>query len=117
MSEGHTTEWSVRNWFACASNFSAKNLIKSPAIYSAKSTKQNSKRNGRPQGTPVILRGRGIIRGSKRDQRFENWKDRRALALPYFLRSTTRESRVRKPPFLSTPRSSGSNFVSALELP
>ena len=42
------------------------------------------------------------------DQRFENWKDRRALALPYFLRSTTRESRVRKPPFFSTPRSSGS---------
>ncbi len=41
-------------------------------------------------------------------QRFENWKLRRALALPYFLRSTTRLSRVRKPPFLSTPRSSGS---------
>ena len=39
---------------------------------------------------------------------FENWKDRRALALPYFLRSTTRLSRVRKPPFLSTARSSGS---------
>ena len=41
-------------------------------------------------------------------QRFENWNDRRALALPYFLRSTTRESRVRKPPCLSTPRNSGS---------
>ena len=42
------------------------------------------------------------------DQRFENWNERRAFALPYFLRSTTRESRVRKPPFFSTPRSSGS---------
>ncbi len=42
------------------------------------------------------------------DQRFENWKLRRALARPYFLRSTTRLSRVRKPPFLSGERSSGS---------
>jgi hypothetical protein len=41
-------------------------------------------------------------------QRLENWKERRALRRPYFLRSTVRESRVRKPPFLSTPRSSGS---------
>src|ERR1700687_2935487 len=37
-------------------------------------------------------------------QRLENWKDRRALARPYFLRSTTRESRVRKPLLLSTAR-------------
>ena len=35
-----------------------------------------------------------------RSQRFENWKLRRALRLPYFLRSTTRASRVRKPPCL-----------------
>src|SRR5262249_48931503 len=49
--------------------------------------------------------------------RFENWNDRRALALPYFLRSTTRLSRVRKPPRLSTLRNSGSKFVSALESP
>src|SRR4029077_1784675 len=49
--------------------------------------------------------------------RFENWNDRRALALPYFLRSTTRLSRVRKPPRLRTPRNSGSKFVSALERP
>jgi len=41
-------------------------------------------------------------------QRLENWNERRALALPYFLRSTTRGSRVRKPPRLSTPRRSGS---------
>src|SRR6476661_9604126 len=39
------------------------------------------------------------------DQRFENWNDLRALARPYFLRSTTRESRVRKPPFFRTVRS------------
>src|ERR1700745_1505580 len=50
------------------------------------------------------------------DQRLENWNDRRALARPYFLRSTTRESRVRKPPRLSTPRRSGSYWVSALEI-
>src|SRR5258708_17416317 len=49
--------------------------------------------------------------------RFENWNDRRALALPYFLRSTTRLSRVRKPPRLRTLRNSGSKFVSALERP
>ncbi len=42
------------------------------------------------------------------DQRLENWNERRALARPYFLRSTTRESRVRKPPRLSAPRKSGS---------
>src|SRR3954447_1615881 len=54
---------------------------------------------------------------NKRNQRLENWKLRRALALPYFLRSTTRESRVRKPPFLSAPRRSGSKFISALEMP
>ena len=40
--------------------------------------------------------------------RFENWKLRRALALPYFLRSTTRGSRVRKPPAFKTGRSPGS---------
>ena len=42
------------------------------------------------------------------DQRFENWKLRRALRLPYFLRSTTRASRVRKPAAFSAGRSSGS---------
>ena len=42
------------------------------------------------------------------DQRLENWKLLRALALPYFLRSTTRLSRVRKPAALSAPRRPGS---------
>src|SRR5580693_7988697 len=51
------------------------------------------------------------------DYRFENWKLRRALALPYFLRSTTRESRVTKPPRLRTLRSSGSCRISALDMP
>jgi hypothetical protein len=41
-------------------------------------------------------------------QRFENWKLRRAFFLPYFLRSTTRGSRVKKPSFLRTDRRSGS---------
>ena len=41
-------------------------------------------------------------------QRLENWKLRRAFFLPYFLRSTTRESRVRKPSFLRIGRRSGS---------
>src|SRR6185312_4398238 len=50
---------------------------------------------------PARCRGR-------KNQRFENWKLRRAFALPYFLRSTTRLSRVRKPPFLSTARRPGS---------
>jgi len=40
--------------------------------------------------------------------RFENWKDLRALARPYFLRSTTRLSRVRKPCGFRTGRSAGS---------
>src|SRR6202000_3573516 len=51
------------------------------------------------------------------DQRFENWNDLRALARPYFLRSNTREARVRKPPFFRTLRSSGSKLVSALDSP
>src|ERR1700730_18752887 len=50
-------------------------------------------------------------------QRLENWNERRALALPYFLRSTTRGSRVRNPPRLSTGRRSGSKYVNALEMP
>jgi hypothetical protein len=41
-------------------------------------------------------------------QRLENWKLARALRWPYFLRSTTRESRVRKPSFLSAGLRSGS---------
>src|SRR5215203_1503929 len=68
------------------------------------------------------LRDRRSIAGSARQssrseteraQRLENWKLRRALALPYFLRSTTRGSRVRKPPDLSSGRKAGSKVVSA----
>ena len=43
-----------------------------------------------------------------KDQRFENWKLRRAFGLPYFFRSTTRLSRVRKPAAFSAGRSEGS---------
>src|SRR5262249_41591461 len=48
--------------------------------------------------------------------RLETWTERRALALPYFLRSAPRGSRVRKPPCLSAERRSGSKCVSALEM-
>ncbi len=44
----------------------------------------------------------------RRVQRFENWKLFRAFALPYFLRSTTRLSRVRKPAAFSAARRPGS---------
>src|SRR5215469_2725672 len=66
------------------------------------------------QRKPVSARRR---LGRRVPHRFENWNDRRAFALPYFLRSTTRLSRVRKPPRLRTLRNSGSKFVSALERP
>ena len=42
------------------------------------------------------------------DQRLENWKLRRAFMRPYFLRSTTRLSRVRNPTCLRILRSAGS---------
>jgi hypothetical protein len=40
--------------------------------------------------------------------RLLNWKLRRAFALPYFFRSTTRLSRVRNPAVFRTGRRSGS---------
>jgi hypothetical protein len=40
--------------------------------------------------------------------RLLNWKLRRALARPYFLRSTTRLSRVRKPARFTVVRNAGS---------
>ncbi len=42
------------------------------------------------------------------DQRLENWKLLRAFGLPYFLRSTTRLSRVRNPAAFSAGRNVGS---------
>src|SRR5260221_5476871 len=48
-----------------------------------------STQKGAPQDGPLMRRF------SCPDQRLENWKLRRAFALPYFLRSTTRLSRVR----------------------
>ena len=64
-------------------------------------TKPDSARRGMQQAI-------SIERDRRADQRFENWKLRRAFMRPYFLRSTTRLSRVRKPPFLRAPRNSGS---------
>ena len=55
--------------------------------------------------------GRSRPSGSKAEaepQRFENWKLRRAFFLPYFLRSTTRGSRVRNPSRFKGERRSGS---------
>jgi len=49
--------------------------------------------------------------------RFENWNRLRAPGRPYFLRSTTRASRVRKPAFLSAGRKSGFSLVSARLMP
>lgn len=57
--------------------------------------------------SPAFLRGFGFLTSENR-QRFENWKLRRAFALPYFLRSTTRLSRVRKPAAFSGERRLGS---------
>jgi len=68
-----------------------------------------------PQENPISLpqkakKGLPIIRQALRHDgelmfpqtyRFENWKLLRAFALPYFLRSTVRLSRVRKPCFFS----------------
>ena len=68
------------------------------------STNSNPEKERAPRRTPLRSRMRRCLR----DQRFENWKLRRALALPYFLRSTTRLSRVRKPCALSAGRSPGS---------
>ncbi len=61
------------------------------------------KTKGPPSGGPW-----SSIASAAPDQRLENWKLRRAFALPYFLRSTTRASRVRKPPCFRIGRNSGS---------
>lgn len=73
------------------------------------------KNGGYPAAWPDIPRfdvraGRGAVRALAgwSNQRLLNWKERRALARPYFLRSTTRESRVRKPAAFRMPRSVGS---------
>ena len=73
--------------------------------------------------TPVIGKKEGRLaapfdnRPSRPYQRLENWKRARAPARPYFLRSTTRLSRVRKPAAFMAPRRGGSNLVSACEMP
>ena len=60
-------------------------------------------KRGRPAGQPLIAKA-----NDRPAQRLENWKLRRAFLRPYFLRSTTRLSRVRKPAALSGDRSAGS---------
>ena len=57
-------------------------------------------------GDPSLKTLLGTVQPSR--QRFENWKLRRALRFPYFLRSTTRLSRVRNPAAFKAGRSEGS---------
>ena len=68
---------------------------------------------GCPRPLFEIVRCPGKGESAAQNQRFENWKLLRALALPYFLRSTTRLSRVRKPALLTELRNSGSNLERA----
>jgi hypothetical protein len=99
--------------------------LRAPVIFQEK-TSSNCQHNRSKKGakrlrpSALIFRLRAPAGGGRRpqgDQRLENWNDLRALARPYFLRSTVRESRVRKPPFFKTLRRSGSKLVSALEMP
>src|SRR5216683_3118340 len=57
----------------------------------AHAARKTSLCTGRPVGAALT---HATARWGRIDQRLENWNERRALALPYFLRSTTRESRV-----------------------
>src|SRR3954466_11511617 len=84
--------------YSCAGNaavalMDGRNLKRAPFVA--------SKRKSAPEG--ALLNSAKKIR-----QRLENWNERRAFARPYFLRSTTRLSRVKKPPRFSAPRRSGS---------
>ncbi len=72
----------------------------------ASRTQRTDEKKGAARRRPPRSFRIGPARGAA--QRFENWKDRRALRLPYFFRSTTRASRVRKPAFFRGGRSEGS---------
>src|SRR3979490_1004754 len=67
----------------------------------ATNTRQNSQIKKGRRSAPLWL-------AAETPQRLENWNERRALARPYFLRSTTHEPLVRNPPRFNTPRRSGS---------
>src|SRR4051812_34077227 len=81
----HFSEHRVRIRFAEDHKFSAKNCINSSVN---RRQRKRAPENRRPSLSLLMPPPR------QNDQRFENWNDLRALARPYFLRSTTRESRV-----------------------
>src|SRR5712692_9985168 len=63
--------------------------------------------HGRPTiVAPRVLQGDCAAR-TKETYRLENWNRRRAPGWPYFLRSTTRASRVKNPAFFIAGRNSG----------
>src|SRR5437773_619692 len=73
-----------------------------------------------PVGPPPFAHPTHRARRTQRrgaDQRLEYCGRLRALWRPYFLRSTSRESRVMKPAFLSAPRNSGPAWSSARVMP
>ena len=68
-------------------------------------------------GQPPDAVGAEAARPTDGGQRLEYWGALRAFFRPYFLRSLTRGSRVRKPAFFSAGRSSGSISISARAMP
>src|SRR5699024_9350809 len=64
-------------------------------------------------GQPADAVGSEQPQGASARQRLEYWGALRAFFRPYFLRSFTRASRVRKPAFFSAGRSSGCASISA----
>src|SRR2546427_9073448 len=79
----------------------------------------DSQRDRRHGGTVFLFCGRGIAGGRRQPtgQRLEYWGRLRALWRPYFLRSTSRGSRVTKPAFLRIGRNSGLAASSARVMP
>src|SRR3546814_20736727 len=88
----------------CALPISSQNL---PPVTGYPAQTKRAARIGRPS----------CCKSLAANQRFENWKLLRALARPYFLRSTVRLSRVRKPSFFTALRRAGSSLVSAWLMP
>src|ERR1700753_1094175 len=67
---------------------------------------------GNARSATQLKRGRDC----RRDQRLLYWGALRAFFRPYFLRSTARGSRVRKPAFFRAGRSPGVTMINALAI-